>query len=229
VRGRLLADRREAGKRLAAALGHLAGGDPVVLALPRGGVPVAAEIARALAAPLDLVLVRKIGMPFQPELALGAVAEGDPPPLFIDQGLREVFTISDAYVEAAIARERAEIERRRRLYGEGRPPAAVAGRTAILVDDGIATGATTRVALRAVRGRGPARLVLAVPVAPQDSLDALAAEADEIVCLETPEPFGAIGQFYADFSQLEDAEVIALLRDAARADAERHGARPPAG
>jgi putative phosphoribosyl transferase len=228
-RRRLFADRIEAGRRLAAALGPRVAGPAVVLALPRGGVPVAAEVARALAAPLDLVLVRKIGMPFQPELALGAIAEGDPPPLFIDETLREAFAVTDSYVDKAIARERAEIERRRRLYGEGRPPAAVAGKTAIVVDDGIATGATTRVALKAVRGRGPARLVLAVPVAPQDSLDALAAEADEIVCLETPEPFGAIGQFYADFSQLEDDEVIALLREAARADAERQRSHPAAG
>jgi putative phosphoribosyl transferase len=229
VRHRLFADRVEAGRRLAAALGHLAGRDPIVLALPRGGVPVAAEVARALKAPLDVVLVRKIGMPFQPELALGAVAEGDPPQLFIDETLRRSFAVPDRYVEEAIARQRAEIERRRRLYGEGRAPLAIAGRTAIVVDDGIATGATTRVALRAVRGGKPARLVLAVPVAPPDSLDALAGEADEVVCLETPEPFGAIGQFYEDFAQLEDDEVIALLRDAARADADRQPARKPAG
>jgi putative phosphoribosyl transferase len=168
-------------------------------------------------------------MPFQPELALGAVAEGDPPQLFIDETLRASFAVPDRYVEEAIARQRAEIERRRSLYGEGRAPIEIAGRTAIVVDDGIATGATTRVALKAVRGRRPARLVLAVPVAPADSLEALAGEADEIVCLETPEPFGAIGQFYEDFAQLEDDEVIALLRDAARADADRPPARKPAG
>ncbi|MFO1058897.1 MAG: phosphoribosyltransferase family protein [Dongiaceae bacterium] len=229
MRRRLFADRSDAGRRLAARLGHLAGPDTVVLALPRGGVPVAAEVARALGAPLDLVLVRKIGMPFQPELALGAIAEGDPPQLFIDETLRRTFAVSESYLERAIARERAEIERRRRLYGEGRRPAAIAGRTAIVVDDGIATGATTRVALEAVRGGRPARLVLAVPVAPRDSLEALAGAADEIVCLETPEPFGAIGQFYEDFDQLADDAVVALLRGAAQADAERQRARPTAG
>jgi len=205
-------DRRDAGRQLAARLASFRGSDPVVLALPRGGVPVAAEIARAIGGALDIVLVRKIGVPFQPELALGAVVDGGDPELLVDDQLMAMLAIPQRYVEEQRERQLKEIERRRRLYLEGRPPTAVAGRTAIVVDDGIATGCTMRAALRATRRRKPARLVLAVPVAPPETIAALAAEVDEIVCLSTPEYFGAIGQFYADFRQLEDAEVIALLR-----------------
>jgi putative phosphoribosyl transferase len=206
-------DRRDAGRQLAARLASCRGGDPVVLALPRGGVPIGAEIAKALDAPLDIVLVRKIGVPFQPELALGAIVDGEAPELLIDDQLMTMLAIPERYVEQQRLRQLKEIERRRRLYLEGRPPVAVAGRTAIVVDDGIATGYTMRAALRAIRRRGPARLVLAVPVAPPETIAALAAEVDEIVCLSTPDQFGAIGQFYKDFRQIEDAEVIALLRE----------------
>ena len=209
----LFRDRNDAGRQLAARLASFRGSDPVVLALPRGGVPIGAEIARTLDAPLDVVLVRKIGVPFQPELALGAIVDGEAPELLIDDQLMTMLAIPERYVEQQRERQLKEIERRRRLYLEGRPPAAVAGRTAIVVDDGIATGYTMRAALRAIRRRAPRRLVLAVPVAPAETIAALAAEVDEIVCLSTPDPFGAIGQFYADFRQIDDAEVVALLRD----------------
>jgi len=205
-------DRSDAGRQLAARLMSFRASDPVVLALPRGGVPVGAEIARALDAPLDIVLVRKIGVPFQPELALGAIVDGEEPELVVDTQLMAMLAIPESYVQEQRERQLQEIERRRRSYLEGRPPIAVAGRTVIVVDDGIATGSTMRAALRAIRRRQPARLVLAVPVAPPETIAALRGEVDEIVCLSTPEFFGAIGEFYADFRQLGDAEVIALLR-----------------
>jgi putative phosphoribosyl transferase len=204
-------DRNDAGRQLASRLKSFRGSDPVVLALPRGGVPIGAEIARAIDAPLDIVLVRKIGVPFQPELALGAIVDGEVPELLIDDQLMTLLAIPQRYVDDQRLRQLKEIERRRRLYLAGRPPVAVAGRTAIVVDDGIATGYTMRAALRAIRRRGPRHLVLAVPVAPPETVAALAAEVDEIVCLSTPDHFGAIGQFYADFRQVEEAEVIALL------------------
>ena len=184
---------------------------PVVLGLPRGGVPVAFEIAQALRAPLDVMLVRKIGVPWQPELALGAVSDGAEPELFIDEQLKSLLEIDDDYIADARKREVGEIERRRTAYRQGRPPIDVAGRVVIVVDDGIATGATTKVALRALRRRKPGRLVLAVPVAPPDSLAGLRVEADEIVCLETPEDMGAVGLYYRDFRQTTDQEVTDLL------------------
>ena len=205
------ADRGDAGRRLADKLLHLKDRQPVVLALPRGGVAVGFEIARALDAPLDLVLVRKIGVPWQPELALGAVTDGVSHETFVDRDLATSLEIPDSYIEAETARQLKEIERRRKSYCEGRPALEAAGRTAIVVDDGIATGATMRVALQAVRRRGPARLVLAVPVAPPDTLAALREGADEAVCLETPIGLGAIGFYYRDFHQMSDAEVTDLL------------------
>jgi len=205
------ADRGDAGRRLASKLAHLKDRQPVVLALPRGGVAVGFEIAQALDALLDIVLVRKIGVPWQPELALGAVTDGASPETFVDRDLATSLDIPDSYISEETARQLEKIERRRKLYCEGRPAVEVAGRTAIVVDDGIATGATMRVALQAVRRRGPARLVLAVPVAPPDTLAALGREADEAVCLETPIGLGAIGFYYRDFHQLSDAEVTNLL------------------
>jgi predicted phosphoribosyltransferase len=204
-------DRTEAGRRLAAKLLRHGERNPVLLALPRGGVPVAAEIAAALAAPLDLILVRKIGVPFQPELAMGAVVDGDPPIVVRNEDVIALAGIDEPAFQAVRDRELAEIARRRDRYLGGRPRAAIAGHTAIVVDDGIATGATTRAALRATRLRGPARLILAVPVAPVASLEELRDEADEIVCLETPEDFRAIGVHYRNFRQVSDDEVIALL------------------
>jgi len=210
------ADRAEAGRRLAGKLAHLKDRQPVVLALPRGGVAVGFEIARALDAPLDIVLVRKIGVPWQPELALGAVTDGANPETFIDRALATSLGIPDDYISEETAHQLDEIERRRKSYCEGRPALELAGRTAIVVDDGIATGATMRVALQAVRRRDPARLVLAVPVAPPDTLASLREDADEAVCLETPIGLGAIGFYYRDFHQMSDAEVTDLLARAPR-------------
>jgi putative phosphoribosyl transferase len=204
-------DRSDAGRRLAGALARFKDVQPVILALPRGGVPVAAEIAAALDAPLDLILVRKIGAPTQPELAMGAVVDGDPPLVVRNDAVIRLARVSEAEFQAACARELAEIERRRRRYLGDRPRVAIAGRTAIVVDDGLATGATTRAALRAVRASDPRRLVLAVPVAPTDALAAMRDEADETVCLKDHRQFEAIGRFYADFHQVTDAEVIAAL------------------
>ena len=207
----LFKDRAEAGRALAAELVSLNPKHPVVLALPRGGVPIGCEIALALAAPLDLVLLRKIGVPFQPELALGAVAEGEDPELVIDMELCTLLGITDAVVAAMRGREIQEMQRRRHAYLAGLPQVDIAGRTAIVVDDGIATGATMQAALRAVRRRRPARLILAVPVAPPDTIAKLRPEADAIVCLAMPEHFHSVGQFYRRFPQLQDEEVLALL------------------
>ncbi|HVP29836.1 MAG TPA: phosphoribosyltransferase [Myxococcota bacterium] len=204
-------DRRDAGRRLAEELARFKGPDTVVLALPRGGVPVGFEIAKALGAKLDLLLVRKIGAPYQPELAVAAVVDGEQTEIVRNDDLIRELGLDDAYVREEAERQVAEIERRRGLYLAGREPVAVAGRTAIVVDDGVATGATMRAALRAVRRRSPARLVLAVPVAPPDTVERLRGEVDELVCLSTPAYFGAIGAFYDDFHQLEDDEVRELL------------------
>ncbi len=217
------AGRQEAGRLLAARVVALGLRDPVVYALPRGGVPVAAEVADALHAPLDLVLVRKIGAPGQPELALGAVVDGDAPETVLNPHIVAATGASEAFIEAARRRELAEIERRRTRYLAGHPRVDPAGRDAVVVDDGIATGATARAALHALRRRGAARLVLATPVAPADTLEALRGEADEIVCLFVPAPFFGIGAFYRDFHQLADDEVVDLL--AARSPPRAPGAR----
>jgi len=185
--------------------------DPVIFALPRGGVPVAAEVARALNAPLDLLLVRKIGVPWQPELALAAVVDGDDPQVVIDEEVQEQSGVSRTYIDGEAKEQLREIERRRAVYLQGRSPVAVENRTAIVVDDGIATGTTVRAALKALRRRKPARLILAVPVAPPETIDALAADVDQIVCLEQPSPFYAIGLYYIDFHQVSDEEVMAAL------------------
>lgn len=207
----LFADRAEAGRRLAARLLDLALDRPVIYALPRGGVPVAAVIAAALGAPLDLVLVRKLGAPRQPELAIGAVVNGDDAETVLNPDIMRLTGADDAYL--ATAREAAlrEIARRRERYLSGRARTDPRGRAAVVVDDGLATGATARAALHALRRRGPSRLVLAVPVAPPETVTALREEADEVVCLAEPHRFGSIGRFYEDFHQLDDAEVIALL------------------
>jgi predicted phosphoribosyltransferase len=206
------ANRSDAGRRLAHALAPYRDAGPVVLALPRGGVPVAAEVAAALHAPLDLILVRKIGVPFQPELAMGAMVDGSPPLIVRNDDVISAAAIDEGDFQAVCERELAEIERRRQRYLGDRKRVDVAGHTAIVVDDGIATGATMRAALRATRQRGPKQLVLAVPVAPTESLAAMRQEADAIVCLEDHEAFGAIGLYYADFSQITDEEVIDTLR-----------------
>jgi len=222
-------DRSEAGRRLAVELANYKYDDCVVFALPRGGAPVAAPIAAALGAPLDLVLVRKIGVPFQPELAMGAVADGGTPVTVKNDDVIEMSGVSEREFDDARRRELAEIERRRRLYLGRRQGPDVGGRVAIVVDDGIATGATTRAALRAVKARRPRKLVLATPVAPPDTLESLRPEVDEIVCLETHANFGAIGFFYSDFRQVDDAEVIEILErfGAVRASGERGGDTAP--
>jgi putative phosphoribosyl transferase len=208
-------DRSEAGHRLAAALAHYKDSGAIVFALPRGGAPVADPIATALHAPLDLVLVRKIGVPYQQELAMGAIADGGHTIIVRNDDVIEAAGVTEAEFNAVCARESEEIERRRKLYLGHRRRPDVKGHVAIVVDDGIATGATTRAALRAVRARGPKKLVLAVPVAPTETLHDMRGEADEVVCLEAHDLFGAIGFFYSDFRQTSDEEVIAIL--------ERHG------
>jgi putative phosphoribosyl transferase len=205
-------DRSDAGRRLAKALAEYRGRGAVVLALPRGGVPVAAEVAAALNAPLDLILVRKIGVPTQPELAMGAVVDGAAPIVVRNQEVIELSGVTADEFDATCASELAEIERRRKLYIGDRARADIAGQVVIVIDDGIATGATTEAALRAIRKRKPKELVLAVPVAPRDTVEKLRSEVDRLICLETPEPFGAIGYFYRDFRQVSDREVMAILK-----------------
>jgi putative phosphoribosyl transferase len=211
----MFADREDAGRQLAAKLVRFKDKDPVVLALPRGGVPIGLEVAAALNAPMDLVLVRKIGTPGQPELALGAVVDGDKPELVINEEVKGLAHVTDEYITQQKARQLEEIERRRELWLGDRPRIALKGRTALIVDDGIATGATVRAALHAVRRAGPARLVLAVPVAPPDTITSLRDDADEIVCLATPDLFWAISMFYSSFPQVADNEVSRLMEQVA--------------
>jgi putative phosphoribosyl transferase len=206
-------DRSEAGRLLAERLAAYKERKPVVLALPRGGVPVALEIARALEAPLDVVLVRKIGAPFRPELALGAVVDGPQPEVFVNREIASALAVSQDYVETEVARQLEEIERRRALYLGGRRPVDLTGRAAIVVDDGIATGATARVALRAARRGGAAEVILAAPVAPPESAVELREECDEAIFLDTPPDFGAVGFYYADFEQLTDEDVRRMLAE----------------
>ena len=206
-------DRTEAGRSLAATLAKFKDQKAVVLALPRGGVPVAKEVAAALGAPLDLVLVRKIGVPGQAELAMGAVVDGPDPLTVRNEDVIRLAGITESEFNAVRDRELAEIRRRRLEYLGKRPHPDLADRVAIIVDDGIATGATTRAALRAARKQKPRRLILAVPVAPTETLTDLESEADEIVCLESHDVFGAIGFFYSDFTQVSDREVKDILAE----------------
>ena len=203
-------NRTDAGRRLAEKLAAYANRpDVLVLALPRGGVPVGCEVARALGAPLDVFLVRKLGVPGYEELAMGAVATGGVRVLN-DEIVRRL-GISEHEIDAAVARELQELARRERLFRGDRPPPDVAGRTVILVDDGLATGATMRAAIRALRQQQPAHIVVAVPTASPDTCEALKAEADDVICAMTPEPFFAVGHWYEDFTQTTDDEVRELL------------------
>lgn len=209
----LFDNRIDAGRKLAQLLAGRTFEQPVVYALPRGGVPVAREIAKALGAPLDLVLVRKIGHPSQPELALAAVIDGAAPEIVVNEAVRSSLPDADRHIREIGKKELAEIERRRSIYLKDRMRVSPQGKTAIVVDDGIATGATIRAALKALRRRHPARLVLAVPVAPGDVIEELRLEVDDIVCLAMPEPFYSVGAHYRDFSQLTDKDVTDTLKD----------------
>jgi len=203
-------DRSEAGRYLAGKLTAYAGRpDVLVLALPRGGVPVAYEVARALDVPLDVFLVRKLGVPGREELAMGAIASGGV--LLTNEDVVRGLRIGPEVIRQAVEREQAELERREREYRDDRPPPDVHGKTVILIDDGLATGASMRVAVAALRQRGPARLVIAVPIAAPSTCNELREEVDEIICARTPEPFYAVGLWYEDFSQTTDDEVRALL------------------
>jgi putative phosphoribosyl transferase len=206
-------DRYDAGRRLAAALAPYAGRpNLIVLALPRGGVPVGYEVARALNAPLDLMLVRKLGVPGHEELAMGAIASGGIRVLSDD--IVAAFGIPDRVIATIAANEEQELARRERAYRDARPPAQVRGRTVILVDDGLATGSTMRAAAAALRVQHPERLIVAVPVAPPETCDSLRSEVDDVVCALAPEPFLAVGNWYDDFTQTSDEEVRELLRAA---------------
>lgn len=215
-------DRQDAGARLAGALDQLRDQPGVViLGMARGGVPVAAEVARALDAPLDVLVVRKLGAPGNPELALGAIAATGE---HLDHGLVRATGTTSGQLEAIRRRERAELQRREASWRSGRPALPLAGRTVVVVDDGLATGSSAIAALEAVRAQAPARLILAVPVAPPDSLEVVRSHADSVVCLETPEPFGAVGAWYDDFAQTEDSDVVRHLAEADRRCAASHGA-----
>jgi putative phosphoribosyl transferase len=203
-------DRRDAGRRLAAELrAYAQRPDVIVLALPRGGVPVGVEVARALGAPLDVFVVRKLGVPWHDELAMGAIASGGAQVL--NRDLMRVAHVSEDQLQQVIVAERAELERRERLYRGDRPFPDLRDKTVILVDDGLATGASVRVAIAALRMKGPKRIVVAVPVAAPEVCDSFRDVADEIICAETPESFRAVGMWYDDFSQTTDEEVHALL------------------
>jgi putative phosphoribosyl transferase len=223
LRGRVVAfeDRIDAGRQLAARLEHLRGQDVVVLGLPRGGVPVAREVARALSAPLDVIVVRKLGVPFQPELGMGAVGEDGV--RTINRDVVAYAGISSDELGLVEVRERAEVRRRASRYRGGRPRIPLDGKVAVIVDDGVATGSTARAACGIARALGAERVVLAVPVAPPDWYDRLGQDADELVAVATPEPFFAIGQFYTDFSPTSDEEVIGCLAGLPDQDAAQGG------
>lgn len=201
-------DRRQAGRQLAKALESYQGQPCTVLALPRGGVPVAAEIAVMLKAPLKLLLVRKVGLPRNPELAMGAIVDGKKPIVVRNEEIITLAGISRQIFEARCKEELREIHRRQQVYAGYLADDDLEGRIAIVVDDGLATGSTARAALKALRMRHPARIILAVPVAPADLVIELQKEADEVICLETPSGFGAVGAYYRDFSQLSDQNVL---------------------
>lgn len=206
-------NRREAGRLLAQEILKLGLENPVIMALPRGGVPLGYEVAQALRAPLDILMVRKIGAPGNEEYGIGALVDGASPQIIIDHNAARAAGADDVYIEREVARQLAEIERRRTLYRTG-PPIAVKDRVVVVVDDGIATGGTVHVALQALAQSGVRSIILAVAVAPASTLNMLSSKCDQIVCLLTPEPFFAVGAHYSDFSQTDDEEVVRLLSEA---------------
>jgi putative phosphoribosyl transferase len=212
----MFADRAEGGALLAEPVAALGLADPLVLALPRGGVPVGAEIAKRLVAPLDVVFACKLGAPHEPELAIGAVADGPAPEIVLNAKLVEALRIGAGYIEAEAARGRAAIERRSHEYQGLRPNVELAGRAVIVVDDGVATGMTMQAALRSVKRRGAARLVAAAPVAAREAVAMLRREAHEVVCLSAPRRFLSVGSFYRGFAQVTEEDVARLLREAAK-------------
>ncbi len=212
----MFANRLEAGRQLGRRLEHLSGRPVMVLGLPRGGVIVAAQIAEALTAPLDVLVVRKLGAPLQPELAIGAVTDGDQPQQIFNDELIHRLSVSREYLDREIQWQLAEVRRRQELYRGGRPAVKILQQTVIVADDGIATGATVRAGIQALRSNRAARIVLAVPVAPLQAVQALRQEVDELLCLQTPASFTAVGAFYGDFRQVTDEEVIDTLQRAAQ-------------
>jgi len=209
-------DRQHAGSELAARLVELKLPRPLVLALPRGGVPIGAAIAAALDAPLDLIIVRKVGAPGNPELAVAAIVEGDPPDIVLNRDAMDAYGLSEQQVKRLAEEERLELERRQAAYRGGRKPASVAGRTVIVVDDGAATGTTMKAVLKALKRRSPSEVVVALPVAPPETVSDLEADADRVICLGQPRLFVALGYHYGRFPQLSDAEVMEMLDTAER-------------
>lgn len=205
--------REEAGRALASALSRKKFENPIVLAMPRGGVPVAIEVARKLKAPLDFVFVRRIGVPGRKEVAMAAVVNGAAPELVLNEEISPLIDVPQSYIDREMKAELQEIERRRCTYAGTKAGPAITGRTAIIVDDGIATGTSMRAAINALRRKEPTELVVAVPVAPSDAVDALRSEVDVLVCLQTPEPFYAVGLHYKDFHQVDDDEITEALHD----------------
>jgi len=217
-------DRQDAGEKLGTSLGPLQLQDPIVLALPRGGVPVGAEVAKILKAPLDLVIVRKVGAPGNPELAVAAIVDGDPPDVVLNREIVEAYALGNSALRVLIARERPELERRRAVYRGKGLPLSVAGKTVVIVDDGAATGTTMKVAIRALKRRSPRKIVVALPVAPPEVVDELAQEADLTICLNQPARFRALSYYYGNFPQLSDSEVLDVMASA-RADRRNAEAR----
>ena len=217
----MFTDRREAGQRLLKRLGSLDPENTIIVALPRGGLPVADVIAKALGVPLDIVFVRKVGLPGHPEFAVAAVTDGENPNITVNEDVARMTGLNHADIARLAERELPEIHRRRKIYLNGRPSLSLAGKIVVVVDDGIATGATMRAALRLVRDQDPARLIVAIPVGPTATIAALESECDEVICLECPADFRAVGLHYRDFGQVSDVTVSKII--------ERHARRPSDG